>query len=93
MELVSETDEQTTPPVDVTARTRCLATFATPIRERAATDRAQGSDTNFEPTKSTDIHDGHCFSLGLLSNSAHKWNILTDPITVVFYSTLTYERI
>lgn len=39
MELVSETDEQTTAPAEVTVKTRCLATFATPMRERAAMDR------------------------------------------------------
>lgn len=39
MELVSETDEQMTPPAEATARTRCLAMFATPIRERAAMDK------------------------------------------------------
>lgn len=38
MELVSETDEQTMVPGEATVRTRCLAMFATPMRERAAKD-------------------------------------------------------
>lgn len=38
-ELLSETEEQTTPLGDATVRTRCLAMFATPTRERTATDR------------------------------------------------------
>lgn len=40
-ELVSETDEQTTPPAEATAKTRCLAMFAIPMRERAAMNRGQ----------------------------------------------------
>lgn len=39
MVLVSETDEQTTAPAEATAKTRCLAMFANPTRERAATHR------------------------------------------------------
>lgn len=39
MELVSETDEQTTPLAEATVKTRCLAMFATPMRERAAMNR------------------------------------------------------
>lgn len=39
MDLVSETEEQRTPPAEATARTRCLAMFSTPIRERAAMNR------------------------------------------------------
>lgn len=38
MELVSETDEQTMVPGEATVRTRCLAMFATPMRERAVKD-------------------------------------------------------
>lgn len=40
MELVSETDEQTTGPDEATVKTRCLAMFANPTRERAAMDRS-----------------------------------------------------
>lgn len=39
MELVSDTDEQVTAPAEATVKTRCLAMFATPMRERAAMDR------------------------------------------------------
>lgn len=39
MELVSETDEQTTVPGEATVRTRCLAMLANPTRERAAMNR------------------------------------------------------
>lgn len=39
MELVSETEEQTRVLGDATVRTRCLAMFATPIRERAAKNK------------------------------------------------------
>lgn len=39
MELVSETVEQMTPLAEATVTTRCLAIFATPIRERTAMDR------------------------------------------------------
>lgn len=38
MELLSETEEQTMVPGEATVRTRCLAMFATPMRERAAKD-------------------------------------------------------
>ena len=38
MELLSGTEEQTMVPGEATARTRCLAMFATPMRERAAKD-------------------------------------------------------
>lgn len=38
MELVSERDEQRMVPGEATVRTRCLAMFATPTRERAAKD-------------------------------------------------------
>lgn len=38
-ELVSETEEQTMPFGEDTVTTRCLAMFATPMRERTATDR------------------------------------------------------
>lgn len=41
MELVSETDEQVTAPAEATVKTRCLAMFATPMRERAAMDRGR----------------------------------------------------
>lgn len=39
MELVSETEEQTRVLGEATVRTRCLAMFATPIRERAAKNK------------------------------------------------------
>lgn len=39
MELVSDTDEQTKVPGEAMVRTRCLAMFATPMRERAAKDK------------------------------------------------------
>ena len=39
MELVSETVVQTTPPAEAMVRTRCLAMFAIPMRERAAINR------------------------------------------------------
>lgn len=39
MELVSETDEQTMVLGEATVRTRCLAMFATPMRERAAKNK------------------------------------------------------
>lgn len=38
MELVSDTEEQTMVAGEATVRTRCLAMFATPMRERAAKD-------------------------------------------------------
>lgn len=41
MELVSETDEQTTVPDEATVKTRCLAMFANPMRERAAVNRGR----------------------------------------------------
>lgn len=39
MELVSETDEQTMVFGEATVRTRCLAMFATPMRERATKNK------------------------------------------------------
>lgn len=41
MELVSETDEQTMVLGEATVRTRCLAMFATPMRERAAKNKVE----------------------------------------------------
>lgn len=38
MELLSKTEEQTVAPGEATVTTRCLAMFATPMRERAAKD-------------------------------------------------------
>lgn len=37
-ELVSEIEEQTTLPAEARVKTRCLAMFATPTREHAATE-------------------------------------------------------
>lgn len=46
MELVSETDEQMTVPDEATVKTRCLAMFANPMRERAAMNRVKISVKN-----------------------------------------------